>query len=103
MRNISLIFSKTALEIFVWIAGDFYLDYTYEYVVPVKEMGDISLVLDCFSGSGFLTQFQKLMNNEDLPQTTETIRCGGEYFREGVREAGTVLLSEKNAESNIIL
>lgn len=43
------------------------------------------------------------MNNEDLPQTTETNRWGGEHFREGVREAGIVLPSEMNAESNIIL
>lgn len=43
------------------------------------------------------------MGKEDLPQTTETIRCGREYFREGVREVGIVFPSEMNAESNIIL
>lgn len=43
------------------------------------------------------------MGNEDLPQTTETIRCGREHFREGVREVGIVFPSEMNAESNIIL
>lgn len=101
MRNICLIFSKAALESFIWIAGDFYLDHTYGRVVPVKEMGEFSLVLDCLLGLHF--SVSEVMNNEDLPQTTETIRCGGEHFREGVREAGIVLPSEVNAESNIIL
>lgn len=58
MRNISLIFSKTALEIFIWTAGDFYLDYTYEHAVPVKEMGEISLVLDCFLHLDFSVSFR---------------------------------------------
>lgn len=53
MRNISVIFSRTALEIFIWIAGDFYLDYTYERVVPAKEMREFSLVLNCFLGLDF--------------------------------------------------
>lgn len=58
MRNISLIFSKTGLEIFIWIAGDFYLDYTYEHVVPVKEMGEFSLVLHYFLGLDFSVSFR---------------------------------------------
>lgn len=70
---------------------------------PCKRNERIFTSAELLSGSGFLSQFEKLMGNEDLPQTTETIRCGGEHFREGVREVGIVFPSEMNAESNIIL
>jgi len=44
------------------------------------------------SGSGFLSKLVELTGNKGyLPQTTEPIRCGGECFREGAREAGIFL------------